>query len=511
MKRIFNLLLAACGLALVIHVIMTVGTERMNNSRWAWTEQGRISMKTLINRKADPFLYGGNPVNSALLLNFRDNEEPLTIDAVESWIYFDFEGRGEAVKTSWVGPGIGLLVTDSDGSGLITSGRQIFGNRMLDGDSRKLTGFEALAKLDDNGDGLIDQRDAGWSRLRVWLDKKPDGRVGQNELYRLEQLKIAALDLKSRPENKLMQTGNFWHSRSSFIYADGRRGPLDEVFLQQQAGLHRYADEPAISPEVAALAPDLRGRGLMRNFRVALMQSPELMDVYRRYRVADTRQEQLDLMDELLTAWAEAGGAATTLAERLGDRYDVSFNCLDGMDPAHLRSLQVMDAWVGSNFYRLPHELYPGQELAPGVEAAEDGGRGLKITCPDETWRQIASGYGKLSAFIYERLLRATRLKPYYDRLDLNTRADFSQVLALFDEEFARNPEKALTDLLEFRLDLDRDSVLFRPEPVLDGYIRAKAAQAYFTADQRYLYGYLPAAAKLDSGSDEETGEAGKK
>lgn len=510
MKKIFDLLLVFCGLILAMHLSMTVYAEVQNKSRSAMTEEGRTYIRKLINRMEDPFMYGGDPVNSALVLDFRNNEEPATIDAVESWIYFDFDGRGQAVKTGWIGPGTGFLVLDSDNQGLVTDGRQLFGNRTLDGDPRTLTGFAALAKLDDNGDGLIDQRDAGWAKLRVWLDKKPDGLVGLNELYSLEQLKIVALELKPRAEDKFLWNQNYLHSRASFIYANGRRGHLDEIFFQHLPYARQYKDGPTVSPEIVALAPDIRGSGIMRDFRVALMQSPELLSLYRRYQNSG-RQEQLDLMDDILKAWSEAGGGEPGMTERIGDRYDATEDDECRMEKYDRDRLQVIEAWSGRHFYRLPHELYPGQELLPGVEANEERPRELKITCPKDRWQSVFKHYDKLSTYIYEQLLRGTRLKPYYDRLDMSKKADFSLVLALFDEGFTLDPEKAMTDLLEFRLNLARGKGDIEDTQDLDSYIKDKIEQFNLSSDQSHLYDRflgLGASEKNPENLDAEPGEA---
>lgn len=488
MMRILNLILAVCGLILVMHMSMTVYTEKKSDSRWAMTEEGRLGLRTLDYRATDPFLYGGDPANSALVLNFRGDEDPLTIDAVPSWIYFDFAGQGEAVKTGWVGPGLGLLVADPDENGLITSGRQLFGNRTLDGDARLMTGFEALAKLDDNGDGVIDRRDSGWARLRVWLEKKPDGRVGLNELYRPEELDITAFELNPQRKSRVLRNGNYLHSRSSFISANGRRRPLDEVFFQQRAGLRQYSDGLTVSPEVAAMAPDIKGYGRMRDLREALMQSPELREQYRRYQQASTRAEQLGLMDDLLLAWAEAGGSAPGWTERLGGRYDLSADCLASQNPDD-PYLKVIEAWSGRDFYRLPHELYPGQELLPGLAADEDYPRKLVMTCPDERWQLMLDGYDRLSTYVYEELLKSTRLKRFYDLLDADQKNDPAPLLALIDNEFTLDPDKALTDLLELGLDLARNRQLSpQAAQALDDYIKAKVDEFGLTEDQSRLF-----------------------
>lgn len=499
MKKVFISLLLVCSVLLVFHIVLTVVTERSEGARWSLSEEGQAGIKALINRRVDPFEYGGDPANSALILNFRGDKSPLTTDAVTSWVFFDFEGQGQAVKTGWVGPRMGLLVYAVDGDW------KLFGNRTLDGPPQLTTGFAALAELDDNGDGLVDPRDPGWSKLRVWLDKKPDGRVGQNELYRLEELKIAALEVNPRPENRILRSGNYLHSCGSFIYTNGRRGDLDEVFFQQQASHRQFRDKLAISPEVAALAPDFRGRGRMRALREAMMNSPELEAVFRLYQRAATRQEQLALVDELLLAWARAGETVPNLDERLGDRYDLTANCLENLNPDHLRRLEVIEAWTGRKLYRLPHELYPGQELMPGVETVDDGGRELKITCPNDRWQLIINNYDRLSRYVYESLLKHTRLKRFYDLVNLDASAaiidntDFSRVLARFEDEYALDAEKALTDLMEFRLDLARGRSTAKTGQLLDNYIKAKIEQGRLTPDQEYLYGLFPDSVKSTS------------
>lgn len=46
-------------------------------------------------------------------------------------VNFNLDAKGLAEKTGWVGKDDGLLVRDLDGDGLITSGRELFGNHAL--------------------------------------------------------------------------------------------------------------------------------------------------------------------------------------------------------------------------------------------------------------------------------------------------------------------------------------------------------------------------------------------
>src|SRR5262245_26889770 len=66
---------------------------------------------------------------------------------------------------------VALLALDRNDNGVIDDGSELFGTatRKRDGTLAK-NGFDALAEFDLNGDGKIDERDAVYSRLRLWID-----------------------------------------------------------------------------------------------------------------------------------------------------------------------------------------------------------------------------------------------------------------------------------------------------------------------------------------------------
>ena len=55
---------------------------------------------------------------------------------------------------------------DLDDDGRITSGRELFGSASLIAGRQVSNGFEALAALDESGDGAIDKRDGWTARTR---------------------------------------------------------------------------------------------------------------------------------------------------------------------------------------------------------------------------------------------------------------------------------------------------------------------------------------------------------
>jgi hypothetical protein len=99
---------------------------------------------------------------------------------------FEFE-PGRPVFSAWPDAQTAWLVRDLDGDGQITSGRELFGSFTRVGDRRAVDGFEALAALDADGDGLVTSRDPAHAGLRLWFDRDGDRRVGAGELDSLAE------------------------------------------------------------------------------------------------------------------------------------------------------------------------------------------------------------------------------------------------------------------------------------------------------------------------------------
>ena len=78
---------------------------------------------------------------------------------------FAFE-PGEPVESAWPTAATPWIALDRDGDGAITSGAELFGDSTGDAND----GFEALAALDDNRDGVIDHLDAAFAKLLLWAD-----------------------------------------------------------------------------------------------------------------------------------------------------------------------------------------------------------------------------------------------------------------------------------------------------------------------------------------------------
>ena len=115
----------------------------------------------------------------------EETRSPLAIDldgdgvetiSVDNGVYFDHDGNGFAEKTGWIGKDDGILVRDLNNNGQIDNGSELFGNQtILSNGEKAANGFEALADLDSNRDGVFDGDDEAFGEIKVWQDLNQNG------------------------------------------------------------------------------------------------------------------------------------------------------------------------------------------------------------------------------------------------------------------------------------------------------------------------------------------------
>jgi hypothetical protein len=93
---------------------------------------------------------------------------------------------GVSTPSDWPTATTPWIALDRDGDGAITSGAELFGSSTVLADGRTATnGFEALAALDANHDGVIDAKDPLFASLLLWSDRDGDRRSSPDELVPL--------------------------------------------------------------------------------------------------------------------------------------------------------------------------------------------------------------------------------------------------------------------------------------------------------------------------------------
>jgi hypothetical protein len=187
-----------------------------------------------------------------------DASSPLVLDlngdgvqtvGISHGVKFDLTATGVQHEVGWVSANDGFLVLDRNGDGVINSGRELFGQATLlaDGTTTAKDGYEALATLDSNHDGVIDAADASFASLQVWQDANQDGVTQAGELQDLSAHDIVSLDLNAH-ETSVVQEGNWIGLDSSFTTADGSAHAMADVWFSINKDLNQTVDLARIDP-----------------------------------------------------------------------------------------------------------------------------------------------------------------------------------------------------------------------------------------------------------------------
>lgn len=150
--------------------------------------------------------FDGYVIDNVKVTNFED---PIILDlgaagidltsAVDG-VRFDLDADGTKDAIGWTSGEDGILAIDLDGSGAIEDGSEVFSPDF--GDGGFTDSLEALASLDENGDGRIDANDAAYDDLLIWVDANHDGVSQDEELASLLDHGIASIDLGAETSNE---------------------------------------------------------------------------------------------------------------------------------------------------------------------------------------------------------------------------------------------------------------------------------------------------------------------
>ncbi|HXY01652.1 MAG TPA: hypothetical protein VEI54_12085 [Candidatus Limnocylindrales bacterium] len=148
----------------------------------------------------------------------------------------------------WTAKGVGDAFLALPGpDGLVHNGEELFGDWTPQPPSVNPNGFAALAVWDDpknggNGDGIIDEKDAIWPDLRLWIDANHDGVCQIEEMHTLPSMGINSISLHYGESRKTDEYGNQFRFRAR-INPDDR----DEARVGRIAYDVFFVTEPAQS------------------------------------------------------------------------------------------------------------------------------------------------------------------------------------------------------------------------------------------------------------------------
>jgi hypothetical protein len=188
---------------------------------------------------------GGNSCGSPIIIDAYG--EGFHMTDVADGVLFDIRGDGHPVDMGWTARGYhnAFLALDRNGNGKIDNGEELFGNYTPQPKSKDANGYAALAEFDKpenggNADGVINEKDAIYSKLLLWIDENHDGISQPNELHHLWELGVFSLSLKYVDTPHRDGFGN-WFRYKGKINPLGEPGPdpVDrtsyDVFFELQA------------------------------------------------------------------------------------------------------------------------------------------------------------------------------------------------------------------------------------------------------------------------------------
>ncbi len=255
---------------------------------------------------------GAARTTSPIVLDLDGNGIQTTRLSQKSGTHFNLDAKGLAENTGWAGKDDGLLVRDLDGDGKITSGRELFGNHTLlskgpNAGKEAANGFDALADLDDNADGVVDSKDTAFNSLRVWKDTNGDGVTDSGELLTLDEASIKSLNVTYTDNSGAADAqGNTHKQLGGYTRTDGSTRQMDDVWFAVDEARTVNRELVSVSDSIKAL-PDLAAMGNMRSLHQAMAKdtSGKLQGLVAQYADPAATFVQRDaLMQDILFHWA---------------------------------------------------------------------------------------------------------------------------------------------------------------------------------------------------------------
>ena len=416
------------------------------------------------------------------------NGDGIKIIPEKDGVYFDHNNDGISFKTSWINPDDGILVLDKNSNNTVDNGSELFGNfsEILDEKENKIlakNGFEALKFYDKNNDGLINSGDEIYNLLKIWQDKNSNGISEKDELKSLKDLKITEINLKNITNINQKIQDSILTLQSDFKIENNQNNhkiydvnfsinSFNRVFKDSDKILSKLTQEQQKIPNILA-------SGFVRNLKEALYFSDNLTNLLTIYTKANTKTEQIKILDNLIYEWAKTA---------------------KNFDDKNFEILKASENQISSNLYiqrmtPTQYKLYKDFTITDEIKSefktlssklaiinsflAKTSTK-FYITSIDD-FSKLKDGinftYENIKKYTYKTLLISTRLKEYIENITLdftenkdnkgqisfNLSPNFNQTISKFKQINQTNPQKAFVDLCEFVEIYGKDKALVSP------------------------------------------------
>ncbi|MFT0214079.1 hypothetical protein VQ643_16000, partial [Pseudomonas sp. F1_0610] len=417
-----------------------------------------------------------------LMIDLNGNGK-LDVIGTDGGINFDFNGDGFAGNTGWVGKEDGILVFDDNQDGRVTNGSELFGNDFVigqkileDGSVVNIyakNGFEALASLDTNGDGIVDANDKDFNKIKVWQDKNGDGKTDAGEMLTLKELGIKGLNTGYQLKNETVEGGNVLAEVGTFIREDGATGLMGDINFVQDSTRAEFVNKVEMTDDQKK-ASYIEGMGRVRDLNEALALSAQVRIYYDALKNAPEKAFQMAVMFNFLTSWISADPAVklTYAADWIEDD-DMSStlssqNITTAKKPTIINKYFVQMEAGGGGITVRPDQV--GGTFTAVLPVTDELVQKIKIINAFynleerqfyylnmihglEIIKQIEETYSALEFMLYQQVSSETRLAKYTDLITVDLAKfslDYSKVVAAFETYSKQYSINATVDLYEF-------------------------------------------------------------
>ncbi len=234
------------------------------------------------------------------------NGDGVSTVAMTAGVHFDQNNNRFAELSGWVAPSDGLLVRDLNGNGQIDGGGELFGdNTILANGQKAADGFAALAELDTNHDGTVDNIEAAAAGVMIWKDANQNGLTDAGELLTLNQAGVSSLATGYAATSTVDAQGNTLGLVGSYTATDGTSHAMDDVWFAVDTARTIEMDTVAVSAQIAAL-PDIAGFGNVHSLHQAMARDTtgHLQSLVEQFMAATDATARQAITTQLIYAWA---------------------------------------------------------------------------------------------------------------------------------------------------------------------------------------------------------------
>jgi hypothetical protein len=231
--------LSVAGYQVVLTLSSTVAANASLSLTYAAGASSALTTNAAIQNLAgvDASAFSLMPVTvsvSPLVLDLNDDGVLTSAQAAQH--LFQLTPATPVVLKGWIASADAFLIRDLNGNHQVDNGAELFGmGTALPSGALAANGFDALAALDSNADGVINAADADFSALGVWQDANGNGISDAGELSTLADHHIVQLDLNPRVGSSL-DHGNLLGLLSAYHTDDGQVHSLTDVFFDTYSG-----------------------------------------------------------------------------------------------------------------------------------------------------------------------------------------------------------------------------------------------------------------------------------